>query len=256
MSFCFHGDDKHTLPLWVLQEGQESPDIFFTDRAGVRNTECLSIGVDHGKPVHPRTCDARMRPALQSLQAGMWFRFSSHMHAGCCSCSAAQAEAQRASFALASVPLSVPAVPVLGGRTALQAYADLMVSFREQFRGLLGAVVTDANIGLGPKGELRYPSNPLDDRWNFPGIGEFQVGWGRMRVMASGAKRQPRVGTSVGVLCMYAASSSLRGLLTRIALPRRLSIPCTTVLRPVYGVVPVSSSAAGGPAALGHQRAS
>lgn len=65
---------------------------------------------------------------------------------------------------------------MLGGRTALQTYKDLMVSFREQFRGLLGVVVTDANVGLGPKGELRYPSNPLDSRWNFPGIGEFQVG--------------------------------------------------------------------------------
>jgi len=29
-------------------------------------------------------------------------------------------------------------------------------------------------------GELRYPSTPLDSRWNFPGIGEFQVrtSWG------------------------------------------------------------------------------
>jgi beta-amylase len=67
------------------------------------------------------------------------------------------------------------AVPVLAGRSALQAYTDLMVSFRGQFKSLLGSVVTDANVGLGPKGELRYPSNPLDDRWNFPGIGEFQV---------------------------------------------------------------------------------
>jgi beta-amylase len=71
---------------------------------------------------------------------------------------------------------SALAVPVLGGRTALQACRDLMASFREQFRGLLGVVVTDANVGLGPKGELRYPSNPLDSRWSFPGIGEFQVG--------------------------------------------------------------------------------
>jgi beta-amylase len=51
-----------------------------------------------------------------------------------------------------------------------------MVSFKQQFSELLGSVVTDALIGLGPKGELRYPSNPLDTRWNFPGIGEFQVG--------------------------------------------------------------------------------
>lgn len=89
---------------------------------------------------------------------------------------------------LASAPLSAisradslccvlcSAVPALAGRTALQCYTDLMVSFREQFKDLLGGVITDANVGLGPKGELRYPSNPLDDRWNFPGIGEFQVG--------------------------------------------------------------------------------
>jgi len=72
------------------------------------------------------------------------------------------------------------AVPALGGRTALQAYTDLLVAFRDQFCGLLGSVVTDADIGLGPMGELRYPSTPLDSRWNFPGIGEFQVrtSWG------------------------------------------------------------------------------
>jgi beta-amylase len=49
VSFCFHGDDKHTLPAWVLEEGKQCPDMFFTDRAGCRNTECLSVGVDHGE---------------------------------------------------------------------------------------------------------------------------------------------------------------------------------------------------------------
>lgn len=49
VSFCFHGDDKHTLPTWVLAEGKDCPDMFFTDRAGYRNTECLSIGVDNGE---------------------------------------------------------------------------------------------------------------------------------------------------------------------------------------------------------------
>lgn len=51
-----------------------------------------------------------------------------------------------------------------------------MSGFRDKFSHLLGTVVTDADIGLGPKGEFRYPSTPLDSRWNFPGIGEFQVG--------------------------------------------------------------------------------
>lgn len=70
MSFCYHGDDKHTLPLWVLQEGQESPDMFFTDRAGVRNTECLSIGVDHGKPARASARVRRMYEASTTILAG------------------------------------------------------------------------------------------------------------------------------------------------------------------------------------------
>lgn len=71
--------------------------------------------------------------------------------------------------------LLCPAVPALGGRTALEAYTEVMAAFRDEFSQLLGTVVTDADIGLGPKGEFRYPSTPLDSRWNFPGIGEFQV---------------------------------------------------------------------------------
>lgn len=36
-------------------------------------------------------------------------------------------------------------------------------------------LITDIEVGLGPAGELRYPSYPLSQRWVFPGIGEFQV---------------------------------------------------------------------------------
>jgi len=34
-------------------------------------------------------------------------------------------------------------------------------------------VIIEAQIGLGPAGEMRYPSYPLK-MWNFPGIGQFQ----------------------------------------------------------------------------------
>lgn len=49
VAFCFHGDDKHTLPTWVLQEGLANPDMFFTDQAGNCNMECLSLGIDDGR---------------------------------------------------------------------------------------------------------------------------------------------------------------------------------------------------------------
>lgn len=37
---------KIPLPRWVLDIGLQDPDIFFTDRQGVRNRECLSLGCD------------------------------------------------------------------------------------------------------------------------------------------------------------------------------------------------------------------
>jgi len=112
VSMCFHGDEKHTLPHWVLQEGLDCPDVFYTDKSGNRCTEYLSLGVD--------------------------------------------------------------SAPVLAGRTAIQTYEDLMRAFCAKFSSRMGSSITDIDIGLGPKGELRYPSIPVDQRWCFPGIGEFQ----------------------------------------------------------------------------------
>lgn len=38
-----------------------------------------------------------------------------------------------------------------------------------------GKVITEITVGMGPAGELRYPSYPEGDgRWCFPGVGEFQ----------------------------------------------------------------------------------
>lgn len=36
-------------------------------------------------------------------------------------------------------------------------------------------LIIDIEVGLGPAGELRYPSYPQNQGWVFPGIGEFQV---------------------------------------------------------------------------------
>lgn len=51
-----------------------------------------------------------------------------------------------------------------------------MKSFRENMSDLLQSeVIVDIEVGLGPAGELRYPSYPQNQGWQFPGIGEFQV---------------------------------------------------------------------------------
>lgn len=46
------------------------------------------------------------------------------------------------------------------------------MEFDEFFQnGFISMVV----VGLGPCGELRYPSCPVKHGWRYPGIGEFQV---------------------------------------------------------------------------------
>jgi beta-amylase len=62
-----------------------------------------------------------------------------------------------------------------GKRTAVDMYSDLMRDFASQFSSFMGSVITTIDVGLGPAGELRYPSYQLQNgRWVFPGVGEFQ----------------------------------------------------------------------------------
>ncbi|KAH1164046.1 hypothetical protein GLYMA_01G203400v4 [Glycine max] len=73
------------------------------------------------------------------------------------------------------ISLGCDSMPVLRGRTPLQVYSDYMRSFRYRFRDYLGSVIIEIQVGMGPCGELRYPSYPESNgTWRFPGIGEFQ----------------------------------------------------------------------------------
>lgn len=58
----------------------------------------------------------------------------------------------------------------------MQIYSDYMKSFRENMANFLESeLLIDIEVGLGPAGELRYPSYAEIQGWKFPGIGEFQV---------------------------------------------------------------------------------
>ncbi|KAK7252712.1 hypothetical protein RIF29_36869 [Crotalaria pallida] len=72
------------------------------------------------------------------------------------------------------ISLGCDSLPVLHGRTPVQVYSDYMRSFNDRFRDYLGNVIVEIQVGLGPCGELRYPSYPESNGWRFPGIGEFQ----------------------------------------------------------------------------------
>ncbi|XP_077229336.1 beta-amylase 1, chloroplastic-like isoform X2 [Tasmannia lanceolata] len=71
--------------------------------------------------------------------------------------------------------LGCDTLPVLKGRTPVQCYSDFMRAFRDNFKHLLGETIVEIQVGMGPAGELRYPSYPeLNGTWKFPGIGAFQ----------------------------------------------------------------------------------
>ena len=58
------------------------------------------------------------------------------------------------------------------GRTPIEMYTDFMASFANEFQDLFHVCISKVQIGMGPAGELRYPSFPLV-KWAYPGPGTF-----------------------------------------------------------------------------------
>lgn len=65
---------------------------------------------------------------------------------------------------------------IFSGRSPIQIYTDFMSNFSSTFSSFIkNGVINQIQIGLGPAGEMRYPSYQLqDNRWQYCGIGEFQ----------------------------------------------------------------------------------
>lgn len=60
-------------------------------------------------------------------------------------------------------------------RLHVQAYIDFVAAFLDEFADIMGDVISEVTVGMGPAGELRYPAYPEGDgRWRFPGVGQFQ----------------------------------------------------------------------------------
>ncbi|XP_014518782.1 inactive beta-amylase 9 [Vigna radiata var. radiata] len=69
--------------------------------------------------------------------------------------------------------LAVDNLPVLDGKTPVQVYQAFCESFKSSFSPFLGSTITSISMGLGPDGELRYPSHHQVPS-KTQGAGEFQ----------------------------------------------------------------------------------
>ncbi|KAK7303158.1 hypothetical protein RJT34_14059 [Clitoria ternatea] len=71
--------------------------------------------------------------------------------------------------------LAVDNLPVLDGKTPVQVYQGFCESFKSSFSPFMGSTIASISMGLGPDGELRYPSHhQLPSNSNTQGAGEFQ----------------------------------------------------------------------------------
>lgn len=58
-----------------------------------------------------------------------------------------------------------------GFRDAVTCYKEFMAAFASQFEKYLESTVVEIQVGMGPCGELRYPSYMMSEGWNYPGVG-------------------------------------------------------------------------------------
>jgi len=84
--------------------------------------------------------------------------------------------------------------PAVGGgkRDALACYREFMAAFASATAAFLGNVIVEIQVGMGPCGELRYPSYMLSWGWNYPGVGLLMAyDSGMRRMLAQAARTAP-----------------------------------------------------------------
>ncbi|KAK8671083.1 hypothetical protein V6N13_037691 [Hibiscus sabdariffa] len=71
--------------------------------------------------------------------------------------------------------LAVDDLAVLDGKTPILVYQDFCENFKSIFSRFIGSTITGITMGLGPDGELRYPSHHKPAKsGTITGVGEFQ----------------------------------------------------------------------------------
>jgi len=82
---------------------------------------------------------------------------------------------QQGGIDLEYLSLGVDNQSIFSGRSAVQIYTDFMNSFRTNLGSYMPSTIDQVQVGLGPAGEMRYPSYQLQgNKWTYCGIGEFQ----------------------------------------------------------------------------------
>lgn len=143
------------LPVWVIEAADEHG-LWFLDDQGATTKEYITFGADTERVLPVGSNVARNTSARRSIP---------------------QEIVDEALVASTSEP-SQPAQSQneIELRTPIETYVAFVAAFLNRMsEAELLESIAEIQLGMGPCGELRYPSYPLaDDKWKFPGIGKFQ----------------------------------------------------------------------------------
>merc|ERR1719210_689598 len=160
------GDDCFIpVPSWIPRDQS----LWYKDQNQTENFEYISLWADNVKiEPKPLSCPeddaAKVDCGFAGVDAG-----------GCAAggCCWAESSVPGGPWCFNSTHSTLPPVPCPPSRTPVEMYSDWFAAFEREFSQDLGSTIVEVMVGLGPAGELRYPSYPLK-YWNFCGVGEFQ----------------------------------------------------------------------------------
>jgi len=156
------GDDCFIpIPNWIgRNEG-----VWYKDQYGNENYEYISLFADEVK-IAPQTAMCALADEEKTDCGYHGIGQGECQAKGCCWQESTKAGTPWCFDSAGSAP------PV-EARTPVEMYTDWFRAFEAEFASDLSSTIVEVMVGLGPAGELRYPSYPLK-HWNFCGIGEFQ----------------------------------------------------------------------------------
>lgn len=163
------------LPPWVLEETRRDPDIVYADRLGRRNPEYISLGCDTLPVLMGRTPIQVYSDYMRSFKD----RFNCYLG------HVIVVSIKHLNNSLSSRCHQIQLYLFRRKkcfRLTLEFRTEHINLMKESSIRLQTNAVTyllialqEIQVGMGPCGELRYPSYPESNgTWRFPGIGEFQ----------------------------------------------------------------------------------
>jgi len=156
------GDDCFIpVPNWIgRNEG-----VWYKDQSGNENHEYISLFADEVK-IQPQSAMCALNDADKRDCGYMGIGQSECQDSGCC-----WQQSTKSGTPWCFTPSGN--APPAESRTPIEMYSDWFAAFADAFRQDLGSTIIEVMVGMGPAGELRYPSYQLK-YWNFCGVGEFQ----------------------------------------------------------------------------------